>query len=245
MACNSKSKEDSFFQALGIQSGDVVCFTGAGGKTSLMFRLAKEAKELGLKVLVTTSTKIFVPDGDQYDAFDLSGKLFATDSVVVPGIYVGGLRGPVTGKMTGVAMDLLFRQRKCFDLLLIEADGAAKKSLKGWNSTEPVIPHFATKTIGILDIQTIGSIICEALVHRLEIFSGLTGCKVGEPVSTDHLCRIILHQKGLFYQSQGTELLYINKVESAADHRNVDDLRAKLENKTIVAGSILQGTIHV
>jgi probable selenium-dependent hydroxylase accessory protein YqeC len=265
----SRSKKHSFVQALGIQRGDVVCFAGAGGKTSLMFLLAQEARGQGLKVLVTTSTKILVPDGDQYDGLDLSGKLFSSDSVVAPGIYVGGLPTPVEGKMTGVGLDLLSCQRQHFDLVLIEADGAATKPLKGWNSTEPVIPLFATKTIGIVDIQTVGSIICEALVHRVEIFSEITGCQAGEPVSTDLLCRMILHDKGLFSRSQGAEILYINKVESEADCRNVDRLRAQLKNLTptsgittfmkcflknkkkifkalkIVAGSVQQGTVYV
>ena len=245
MVSGSKSKEYSFLEALGIERGDVVCFSGAGGKTSLMFRLAKEAREQSLKVLVTTSTKIFVPDVDQYDALDLSGKLFSPDSVVAPGIYVGGKPTPVAGKMTGVAVDQLSCQRKHYDLVLIEADGSATKPLKGWNSAEPVIPDFATKTIGILDIQAIGSIICTALVHRLEIFCELTGCTVGEPVSIRHLCRMIFHHQGLFYQSQGAEILYINKVESEIDRSNVDDLRTQLKNTTIVAGSIRQGTIYV
>ena len=237
--------ENSFLEALDIHRGDVVCLSGAGGKTSLMFCLAGEAREQGLKVLVTTSTKIHVPDAELYDAIDLTGKLFSPGSVVVPGIYVGGLPTSVAGKMTGVGMDLLSCQRKYFDLVLIEADGAAGKPLKGWNSTEPVIPNFATKTIGILDIQTLGSIICEALVHRLEIFSEITGCKEGEPVTTDHLCRVILHDKGVFYQSKGVKILYINKVESVEDCSNVDGLREKFGNLKIVAGSVQQGTIYV
>lgn len=246
-----KSKPHSFIQALGIDRGDVVCFAGAGGKTSLMFRLAEEARRLGVKVLVTTSTKILVPDVDQYDALDLSGALFSPQAVVKPGIYVGGLPTPIDGKMTGVGMDLLSCQRKLFDLVLIEADGAATKPLKGWNNTEPVIPPFATKTIGILDIQTIDCIICEALVHRLELFSEISGCKVGEPVSTDHLCKMILHNKGIFSKSQGAEILYINKVESEVDLRNVDRLREQLKNNNgifkvlkTVAGSVLQETIY-
>jgi probable selenium-dependent hydroxylase accessory protein YqeC len=246
MVSGSKSKEYSFLEALGIERGDVVCFSGAGGKTSLMFRLAGEARKQSFKVLVTTSTKILVPDVDQYDALDLSGKLFSPDSVVAPGIYVGGKPTPVAGKMTGVAVDLLSCQRKHFDLVLIEADGAATKPLKGWNSTEPVIPDFTDKTIGVVDIQTIGNSICEALVHRLEIFSEITGCKAGESVSTHHLCRMILHEKGLFSQARGTEILYINKVESEADGKNVDALRAPLAltNQKIVAGSVQQGTIY-
>lgn len=245
MVSRSKNKEYPFSQALGIERGDVVCFTGAGGKTSLMFCLAKEAKEQGLKVLVTTSTKILVPDANQCDALDLSGKLFSSHTVSAPGIYVGGLPTSVAGKMTGVRMDLLLHHRKYFDLVLIEADGAAAKPLKGWNRTEPVIPEFTTKTIGIVDIQTIGKIICEALVHRFEIFSKITGGKNGEPVALHHLFQVIHHEQGLFSQSQGVELLYINKVESETDQRNVNGLRERLENMMIIAGSVQQGTIYV
>lgn len=244
MKAAADMSKNSFLRALGIQQGDAVSLIGAGGKTSLMFRLAQEARDRGDKVLVTTSTKIFIPESDQYDSLDLSGKLFLGLSVPAPGIYVGGLPTPVPGKITGVHMDLLSGQRKLFDLVLIEADGAATKPLKGWTSTEPVVPEFTDKTIGILDIQTIGSIICEALVHRLEIFSELTGGKVGERVTTDHLYRVIVHDKGMFFQAQGEKILYINKVESAIDRGHVDVLREQLKSYKIVAGSIRQGTIY-
>jgi probable selenium-dependent hydroxylase accessory protein YqeC len=232
-------------EAFGIRRGDVICLVGAGGKTSLMFRLAQEARAQGLKVLVTTSTRIRVPDPEQYDAIDLSGKLFAEQPVTNPGIYVGGLPDSAPGKMTGVREDLLAWRKKQFDLILIEADGSAGKPLKGWKSTEPVIPEFTTGTIGIVDIQAIGQTISDSLVHRLEIFSGLTGGRKGEPVSIGHILRIISHDEGLFAQAIGTELLYLNKVESEHDHRNADILRAQLENLKIVAGSVRQGTIHV
>ncbi len=238
-------QKSSFFQALGIEQGDVVCCIGAGGKTSLMLHLAQEAKELGLKVLVTTTTKIFIPDTDRYDALDLSGELFAAGSVPVPGISVGGRPDPVAGKMRGAETDLLAVQRQLFDLLLIEADGAAQKPLKGWNATEPVIPEFTTRTIGIIDIETIGRIICASLVHRLEIFSELTGGKVGEPVTVDHLYHLVVHHKGLFSRSRGEKILFINKVESAMDRCHVDQLRALLPNLKIVAGSVHRGTVYV
>jgi len=243
-----KSKKPSFLQALGIMRGDVVCLVGAGGKTSLMFLLAQEARAQGLKVLVTTSTKIFIPDDDQYDGLDLTGLLFSESRVAEPGIYVGGLPTSVVGKMRGAEMDLLSSRLDNFDLVLIEADGAARKPLKGWNRTEPVIPSFTTKTIGIVDIQTIGCIISDALVHRLEIFSKLTGGQAGELVSVDHLCRMIQHGEGLFVKAWGAQIVYINKVESEADCRNVDSLRAQLKylqkNLKIVAGSVRQGTIY-
>lgn len=47
-----------FYNAFGLRRGDLLSLVGAGGKTTLMFRLAAEAKALGLRVLVTTSTRI-------------------------------------------------------------------------------------------------------------------------------------------------------------------------------------------
>ncbi len=241
-------EKSSFLQALGVEKNDVVSLAGAGGKTSLMFRLAEEAKELGFKVLVTTSTKIFVPDRAQYDRIDLSGTLFSGGAVRDSGIYLGGTPAPVSGKMTGAVPELLASRRKLFDLVLIEADGAAAKPLKGWNSTEPVIPLFTTKTIGVLDIQAIGRIIDAALVHRLEIFTGLTGGKAGDAVTVEHLVRVVNHNQGLFKGAQGTKILYLNKVESAVDRSNVNRLRArlqaKLKNLHIVAGSVLEESLY-
>src|SRR5204863_937808 len=42
--------------ALGISRGDVVAVAGAGGKTTLVYRLAAEARASGLRVLGTTTT---------------------------------------------------------------------------------------------------------------------------------------------------------------------------------------------
>lgn len=234
-----------FLRAFGIRPGEVVSLIGAGGKTSLMFRLAEEGRARGMRVLVTTSTRIFLPRPEQYDAIDLSGKLFGDHALTAPGIYVGGVSDTLSEKMHGVRDDLLAWQRKKFDLVVIEADGAAGRPLKGWNSTEPVIPDIATKTIGIVDIQTIGRRVDDALVHRLEIFSELTGAGVGETISIGHLLRLIFHKDGLFSRAGGEELLFLNKVESARDRRHADILRSQLENLKIVAGSVLQGTIHV
>ncbi len=236
--------KNSFIQAFGIEPADVVCCIGAGGKTSLMFYLARQAKEQGLKVLVTTTTKIFIPDTKQYDALDLSGQLFSNGLALLPGIYVGGRPSSIAGKISGVDRDLLAMQRKLFDLVLIEADGAAKKPLKGWNATEPVNPEFTTKTIGIVDIQTIGKIIDASLVHRLEIFCLLTGAKVGEPVTIDHIYRLVVHPNGLFAKSRGDTLLFINKAESKSDFANARKLQALLPNLKIVIGSVHQGCIH-
>ncbi len=235
----------SFVETLEIVRRDVVCIVGAGGKTSLMFQLAREAKLSGLKTLVTTTTRLKIPDPAEYDAIDLSGNLFNDTAVTTPGIYIGGQLLAEQEKMMGVDIEHLAKQQENFDLILIEADGAARKPLKGWNSTEPVIPQFTTKTIGVVDIQAIGKIICNNLVHRLEIFLQISDASIGDSVSIPHLLRIISHENGLSQYSQGEKLLYFNKVESKRDCNNVIKLRNNLNTNAwkIFAGSIHKGVV--
>lgn len=233
-----------FVHAFEIRRGDVICLVGAGGKTSLMFLLAQQAKLNGFKVLVTTTTQIKVPTQDQYEAIDLSGMLFSQTPITDPGIYVGGKLSDRHEKICGANVQLLFEQLGYFDLILIEADGAATKPLKGWKESEPVIPSFTTKTIGVIDIQTIGKNINAGLVHRLNLFLEITGAEAGETFSIDHLLQLINHKRGLFQNSHGKKIIFFNKVESVEDKKHTDCIQNRITNLQSVAGSILERKIY-
>ena len=232
-----------FVNAFGIAKKDIVCLSGAGGKTSLLYRLAQEAKALGYRVLVTTTTHLLMPTVDQYDALDLTGRLFSDRERLAPGIYIGVTGEPRAAKVSGVAEYILADQAERFDLILIEADGAARKPLKGWKTTEPVIPEFATVTIGVLDIQTIGQTVCEDLVHRPELFCAITGAEPGERVSHDHLGRLVCHQHGLFQYARGRRFLFINKAESEALLTTARELARSVPIAAVI-GSLLRGEIY-
>jgi probable selenium-dependent hydroxylase accessory protein YqeC len=45
----------------GIQAGEMVSFIGAGGKTTMLFHLAKELHKKGGRILVTTTMKVYRP----------------------------------------------------------------------------------------------------------------------------------------------------------------------------------------
>ena len=234
---SSSAEKLLFIEAFGLGEKDVVCLVGAGGKTSLMFQLAGEARSLGYRTLVSTTTKIFVPEQDQYDAIDLNGRGFTDSTPEEAGIYVAGK--PVsTIKMSGLSEDILSACVRQFDLTLLEADGAARKPLKGWLQTEPVIPAFTTHTIGIIDIQTVGKIVTDDLVHRLDCFCKITGARKGDRVTTDHLVKIIFHEQGLFFHAMGKRIVYINKVESHEDLYHAKELKALLPGCTVCSGSV-------
>lgn len=236
---------------LGVCKCDVVSITGAGGKTSFMFTLAEELRA-SAKILVTTTTKIYVPSEPLYDYLHIGNE--KTASRVSPqscGIYVLGQSINEDNKIIGYDENVLNEIFPAFDYTLIEADGAKEKQIKGWNKNEPVICSKTTITAGILDISVIGEIVSEKIVHRVERFCSITGACQGESISVQHLVRLITHEDGLFKGSAGNRVLFINKVENQEQALLVEKLCSELAGFSekfmykIAAGSLMKKTAHL
>jgi probable selenium-dependent hydroxylase accessory protein YqeC len=135
-------------RALGLGHGQVVAVVGAGGKTTLVYRLAAEAHEAGLSVLVTTTTHM----GTLPDA--VTGPVFIEVEAETEGEVTEALRDALLrerratllgrrireDKLEGVSPERVDALRGVADLLLVEADGARGRSLK------VPAPHSTTTT---------------------------------------------------------------------------------------------------
>lgn len=202
---------------IGLVKKDILSIVGAGGKTTMMFKLAEELR-FSNKILVTTTTKIYTPQLNQYDFICTDKKNFLKYSNMKEnGIYVLGLGRNEENKILGLGFKELADLAPHFDYILIEADGSKKKQLKGWNEFEPIIYGKTTKTVGIIDIQSLGMVVKEDNVHRSEIFSEITGAEQGDTVKLKHLLKLIINPLGLFKAALGEKILYINKVETPND----------------------------
>ncbi len=226
---------------LGLNKNDVVSIVGAGGKTTMMFTLASELK----KVCITTTTKILVPSADQYD------ELFIDD---FPELKDRKNRVVITGplfknkKLTTLSETELDKVVDHFDYTIIEADGSNEKSLKGWKEHEPVINKHTTKTVGIVDISVVGKKCSDETVFRVELFKEMVDID-DEDINTSHLIQMIQHKKGLFKDSRGERVLFINKVEDDVSL----DLALELAHKAymldtvdrVVIGSLFDQTYYL
>ncbi len=68
--------------ALKVKRKDVVCLVGAGGKTTIMFRLAKELARDDACVITTTTTRIMAPSPVETEALAVeSGKTLLLNKV--------------------------------------------------------------------------------------------------------------------------------------------------------------------
>lgn len=214
-----------------LDKGSIVSIVGAGGKTTLMFSLAEELRK-NYKVLVTTTTKIYKPQKNQYDYIALDTLCLSNfKDENNTGVYLYGNGFNDEGKLLGVSCDMLNMQASYFDYVLVEADGSRGKSIKGWKEDEPVICCNTHKTIGVLDIQSLEKVINNDNVHRLMEFKEITNSQEGELIREEHIISLVFHPNGLFKNAKGERILFINKVEREVDFKNTKILLNNINRK--------------
>lgn len=177
---------------LGLGDRELVAFVGAGGKSTLLFRLGDELASAGRRVLLTTTTKMGSGQAKQVrvvspDAIDPNDRL-----AMVVAVDDGR-------KVTGPAPEELDRifASGAVDFLLVEADGARGKSFKAPAAHEPVIPAASTLVVIVMGIDGIGHPIA-ARCHRPELVARLAGCHVADVLDIDRAVRVLIHPNGFF-----------------------------------------------
>jgi len=217
----------SLRQGLRLSNGGVVGIVGAGGKTSLMYRLARELSADGDSVLTTTTTKIWMPTRDQSEEVVISPR--ADEIISRAGRFqtasyhftAAAEKLNSQHKLKGYAPEFIddLRERKYFKWILVEADGAAGRSLKAPAAHEPVIPASAEWVIGLAGLDAAGKTLDEDTVFRPEIFAELTGLAMGRTVSAAAIAASLTHPEGIFKGSPGAagRYLFLNKAESAGE----------------------------
>ncbi|MCR1954245.1 selenium cofactor biosynthesis protein YqeC [Clostridioides mangenotii] len=205
-----------------INKKEVITVVGAGGKTSFIDYIAQLYRH-ECRVMLTTTTKIFVPHDGSYEKIIMLDKTDRNDLLNIDfevGITVCGKFINKDKKIVGLDFEDFKLLEDKFDLILIEGDGSKRKKLKGWNDNEPAVYEKTTKTIGILDITSYNMKINEENIHRLDKFIETIGYKhnkykkLNKEVDIQDLAKIVLSKDGLFKNAVGEKVLFINKVEN-------------------------------
>lgn len=218
-----------------INNKDIITIIGAGGKTSLMFSASSLLRN-DYKVLVTTTTHIYIPDNNLYDKIIMLTHFENENYNNIlqnnkNGVYVIGSHIVNNSKIKGLTFDMLDKITPYFDVVIIEGDGSKEKSLKGWNDNEPVIYPKTTKTIGIVDISSIGIDINEENIHRVDKFLEIINDYSNNKVNIEHLEKLILNENGLFKFYKGEKILFINKVEDINKRKNALNIIKDIKNE--------------
>ena len=242
----------ALLHVLGLGRADVVAVAGAGGKTTLVYRLAREARDAGLRVVVTSTTHMGTLPEDITGPVLLEedgeletrvGKVMReTGYATVLGHYVRpdkieGIAGPRVDSLVGRA-----------DLLVIESDGARGRSLKVPAPHEPVIPRSATAVVVVAALDVLGRPLDDALVHRVELVAAATGRKPGEVVDEAAVAAALLHPEGYPARvARGVRAaVFLNKAEDPATWAAAERLAPRLLGtyERVAAGSARGGEVR-
>jgi len=201
----------------------VVSLVGAGGKTTLMFRLARELAEAGERVLTTTTTKILRPAEEQSAnvvvSADVRYVVKKAAECLASHPQVTAARGDLVaeGKLTGFDPSEIEQiwEAGLFRWILVESDGAAGRPLKAPADYEPVVPACSSLVVGVIGLDGVGQPLDERYVLRPERFSRICALSLDSPVTEESIACVIEHPEGLFTRcpAGARRLLLSNKAE--------------------------------
>src|SRR4030042_471832 len=212
----------TFKEVLGIGRGEVISLVGGVGKTTIMVALARELALGDGCVVTTTTTKILEPLPSETPLL-----LIETDEDELMRLLLDNVdkRRHITlasgrstsGKLSGISPEFVVKLAGLSQVsyIVVEADGAARRSLKAPNPTEPVIPFNTSLVIAVVGVDAIGCRLTEKDVFRPDIVSKLLGLPLGEVISSDDIAFLITHHQGIIKGSPERARIvpFINKVD--------------------------------
>ena len=204
----------ALLQAVGAGPGSLVSFIGGGGKTTLMLSMAAGAAELGMPVLVTTTTHIRPPPGmplvlqaDEPALEVAMQRKWERKQVLALGRSLTD-----AGKLKGVDPMLLCGLKVRFPqvLILCEADGSAGRPLKVHAGHEPVISACSTAVVVVGGLDALGRPISSETIHRVELLENPspTGPDEKDGIVTPSLYAELLRSAGR-KAPPGTRIVYV------------------------------------
>lgn len=207
-----------------------VAFVGAGGKTTLIFNLARQLLEEYPVVWVTMTTHVGTDQAGFADTHLRIDKLGNGFSMPLQGVILFTGVEVEAGRLGGLneaGLDRLLRLADAHRLpLLIEADGSRRLPLKAPASHEPVIPAFVNMVAVTAGLSGLGKKLGAACVHRPERFAELAGLALGEEITAEALSRVLTHSMGGMKNIPplATRVLLLNQADTLELRRQAKDI---------------------
>jgi len=226
----------SFWNIIGFKEPYILACTGAGGKTSVLLSLIKEAQSRNIPVLLSTTTKMYYKQimglnpifSNNFDEGAARVNLHLAHEGIAS--WFARVEGNKVIGLPPQWLDRMIHNTKINPYILVEADGARGLWLKSPQINEPLLPARTKVTVGILNLQSIGQPLTNHIVHRLDLVLSLLQKKENEIVEWQDLVLIALHKYGIFQYSQGEKILLLNG--AIADQVNNARLIAEHLKKT-------------
>jgi len=219
------STEDSLVRAFDPPRG-VTALVGGGGKTTLMLRLASELSQKGARVIVTTTTHIFPPDG--IPTLNPASPEEARAALLREPLVCLG-KPAEDGKLCSPDLPIGEMERLA-DYIFVEADGAKQLPLKAPAAHEPVIPPETRLVVAVAGLDGAGRPIRDA-AFRPALYAALCEKTEEDAVCARDIARVLAHPEG--QRKSVTEdmcfAVLLNKADDDARRRTALAVAAELE----------------
>jgi len=209
-------------ESLGLKGRELISLVGAGGKTTLMFRLASDLSSEGKKVVTTTTTKILEPSPEESPLLIVHGdeatlkqsvisRLSQCRHMTIASERLG------EGKLKGISTSLVDELWGLdeVDYLIVEADGASGRPIKAPREKEPVIPSATTLVVAILGVDGEGKELNATNAFQPERISRITGIPIGEKVTDEAMAVLMTDPEGIVkgVPPAARVIVFLNKVD--------------------------------
>ena len=220
----------------------ITALVGGGGKTSLMMAAAAEYAGAGLRTVVTTTTRIAVPEPGEARVI-LAGSPEANGPLTQPGEVTCVCALDSTGKLRYPGDDLWERICREADLILDEADGAKRLPVKAPAAHEPVIPPGADAVVAVAGLTALGRPIRDT-VFRWELACRIMNASPETLLKPEHIAILLTSPEG---QMKGVEdpkryRIFLNQADSpplyAAGLETARQIRQRMPDCRIVIGTL-------
>lgn len=217
--------------ALRLGNAPRLALTGAGGKTTALFQLARQ---FAGPVLLAASTHLSVEQARQASRHWMvadAGEIHRREAELLqPGSTL--ITGPVGADerhygASPEVLDALFAAAERHHLpLIIEADGSRRRPVKAPADHEPVIPAWVDVVAVVAGLSALGQPLDESWVHRPERFSALSGIDPGKLITVAGLARVLSHLQGGLkgIPSGARRIALLNQVDTPALETAAGDL---------------------
>ena len=213
-------KPRRLFEALALRPG-MVAIIGGGGKTSLMLGLAQELRQ-SYKVIVTTSTHIYRPEGmaclNGCDPGAIREALARSGCACV-----GEEKDNGKYSMPKMGLEPLMDMA---DYILVEADGSKGLPLKAHAAHEPAIPDRADRVIGVVGAKGFFRPIREA-AHRPDLYASSLGVDADRPATPADAARLVARW--------GADAVLVNQVDGAVELSNARAFARRFCGRCVMA----------
>ncbi|MCG8572999.1 MAG: putative selenium-dependent hydroxylase accessory protein YqeC [Spirochaetes bacterium] len=234
---------------LNLEQHYIISIIGGGGKTTALYILSQEMAQYNQQVLMTTTTRILLPEPDLYDHVFLLENQTIDRKKILPGTITLAAQDLLTkNKLLGLKPQRIrqLAEQQFFDHYLIEADGSQGRPLKVPADHEPVIPDVTNLVIAVTGWDAFFRPAKSNVIHRMEEFKAVTQQEENSFITETTLIKLINHKNGMFKGApfKAKKIWFINKVDTVKDLQQCNKMVQKLIHKVdidqIVIGSLQQ-----